>query len=118
VKDALHGRNVTVVKNDGTQFIWAGDLATLNMSILHSTANRKTYFGLSKKFISWESIAKETIRKCHSKSKLEIEERNWSDDGTLFNVSDMKNDFHLEFDGWSKIIEHLEYYMKLESKEL
>jgi UDP-glucose 4-epimerase len=48
VKIALENRPITVVKNDGTQFIWAGDLAKLYIKILHSYVNRKTYFGLQK----------------------------------------------------------------------
>lgn len=115
VKDAINNRPIHIIKNDGTQFIWAGDLAKLYIKILHSDVNRKTYFGLSKRFISWETIAQETIRRCHSKSTIEIEERGWSDDGTLFDVSDMKNDFDLEFDGWEKILDHVDYYIKLES---
>jgi UDP-glucose 4-epimerase len=48
VKDAVHNRPISVIKNDGSQFIWAGDLARLYLKVLHSDVNRKTYFGLSK----------------------------------------------------------------------
>jgi UDP-glucose 4-epimerase len=114
VSNALANTPIHVIKNDGTQFIWAGDLAALYIKILHSTVNRKTYFGLSKRFISWERVAREAIERCNSKSTIEIEDRGWGDDGTLFDVSDMKNDFNLEFDGWMKIREHLDYYIALE----
>ena len=117
VKNALENRPITVVKNDGTQFIWAGDLAKLYTKILHSYVNRKIYFGLAKNFISWETIAHEAIRKCNSRSTVEIEDRNWCADGTLFDVFDMKNDFGLEFNGWSKIPDHLDYYIDLESRQ-
>jgi UDP-glucose 4-epimerase len=115
VKDAMNGGPIHVVKNDGTQFIWAGDLAKLYIKILHSDVNRKTYFGLSKKFISWYDIAAETSKRCGSKSKIEVEDRGWSDNVTLFDVRDMNDDFSLEFDGWEKILEHLDYYIKMES---
>jgi UDP-glucose 4-epimerase len=115
VKDAVNNRPIHVVKNDGTQFIWAGDLAKLYVKILHSDVNRKTYFGLSSKFISWNDIAKEAVKKCGSKSKIELEDRGWSDNITLFDVRDMKDDFSLEFDGWEKILDHLDYYFKMES---
>lgn len=115
VRSALANEPIHLIKNDGTQFIWAGDLAKLYMKILDSDVNRKTYFGLSKRFISWERVARETIRRCRSKSTMEIEDRGWSDDGVLFDVSDMKNDFGLEFDGWEKILEHLDYTIALES---
>ena len=116
VKDAINNRPIHVVKNDGTQFIWAGDLAKLYIQILNSDVNRKTYFGLSKKFISWEEIAKETIKRCGSKSKIEVEDRGWSENVTLFDVKDMQDDFSFEFDGWEKILEHLDYYIKMESQ--
>jgi UDP-glucose 4-epimerase len=115
VKDAVNDRPIHVVKNDGTQFIWAGDLAKLYIKILHSDVNRKTYFGLSSKFISWDDIANEAVKRCGSNSKIELEDRGWSDNVTLFDVRDMKDDFSLEFDGLEKILEHLDYYIKLES---
>jgi UDP-glucose 4-epimerase len=115
VKDAVNNRPIYVVKNDGTQFIWAGDLAKLYINILDSNVNRKTYFGLSKNFISWHDIAKETIKRCGSNSKIEVEDRGWSENVTLFDVKDMKDDFSLEFDGWEKILEHLDYYIKMEA---
>lgn len=116
VSNAVNNKPIKVVKNDGTQFIWAGDLAKLYIKILHSDITRKTYFGLSNCFVSWEDIAKEAIKKSGSSSLVEIEDRNWSNDGTFFDVSDMKNDFNLEFNPWNKIKEHIDYYLKLEGK--
>jgi len=117
VKDAVNGSPVKVTKNDGTQFIWAGDLAKLYLKVLHSDVNRKTYFGLSKEFVPWTIVAEEAIRRCGSKSKLEEEDRGWSDKVTLFDVSDMKKDFGLEFNPWQKIQEHLDYYIEMEKKK-
>ncbi len=116
VKDVLNNRPARVVKNDGTQFIWAGDLAKLYLKVLMSSFNRKTYFGLSKNFVSWEGIAKEAIRRCNSTSKVLVEDRGWNDNPTIFDVSDMKNDFGIEFDPWNKITEHLDYYIGNEKR--
>jgi len=117
IKDALCDKSITVIKNDGTQFIWAGDLAKLYVQVLNSDFNRKTYFGLSKNFIPWHSIAREALKKCNSKSQIIMDDKGWSDDGMAWDVSDMKKDFGLEFDSWNKIAEHLDYYIKLESKK-
>ena len=114
VRAALAGQPIRVVRNDGTQFIWAGDLARVYSAVLDSQVNRKTYFGLSKGFISWEAIAGEAVRRCGSHSPIEVEERGWSPDGLTWDVSDIKKDFGLEFDGWVKIGEHLEFYLSLE----
>ena len=114
VHKAFNNEPIPLTKNDGTQFIWAGDLAKLYIKILHSNVNRKTYFGLSKNFTSWYEIAEEAIKKCDSKSRILLEDKGWSDDPLIWDVSDMKEDFGLEFDPWEKIKEHLDYYINLE----
>lgn len=116
VKNALRNEQILVVKNDGTQFIWAGDLAKLYSKVLEGQLNRKTYFGLSKSFITWQAIAQEAVKKCNSKSEIHVEDKGWSDDGVLWDVSDMKNDFGLEFESWQKIKEHIDYYISLLKK--
>ncbi|MBN2002078.1 MAG: NAD(P)-dependent oxidoreductase [Anaerolineae bacterium] len=110
VQAARENRPIHVIKNDGTQFIWAGDLAKLYLAVLESKVNRKTYFGLSKTFVAWHAIAQEAIRQCSSKSPIEVEDKGWSDAGLYWDVSDMKKDFGLEFDPWEKIVEHITYY--------
>jgi dTDP-4-dehydrorhamnose reductase len=87
----------------------------LYIKVLHSGVKKKTYFCLSKNFVSWHAIAKEAVKKCRSKSPIILEDKEWSDNGMAWDVSDMKNDFDLEFDPWDKITEHLDYYIHLES---
>jgi UDP-glucose 4-epimerase len=118
VRCAMNNKPIYVIKKDGTQFIWAGDLATLYINILHCDVNRKTYFGLSEKFYTWETIAVETVIRCNSNSEIVVEDRGWSDDGTVFDVSDIKKDFNLRFDAWEKILEHIDYYIDLEKSAL
>ena len=113
VDSALKNKPIDVIKNDGTQFIRADDLSRLYQAVLKSEVNRKTYFALSKTFISWEAIAREVIHRCNSSSSIRIEDRAWSEKGTHWDVSDMKNDFGLEFDGWPGILEHIDYYKDL-----
>lgn len=115
VKNAFNNKPIPIIKNDGTQFIWAGDLAKLYIKILHSDVNRKTYYGVSKSFTSWYAIAEETIKRCNSKSRILLEDKNWSDEPLMWDVSDMKKDFGLEFNAWEKIEEHLDYYIQLEA---
>lgn len=111
VQKAVNDQPITVIKNDGTQFVFAGDLAKLYSAILNSNVNRKTYYGLGKNFISWHAIASEAVKRSCSKSEVRLEDRGWGDNGLLWDVSDMKEDFGLEFDAWQKIVEHLDYYM-------
>ena len=116
VSHALRNERISLVKNDGTQFIWAGNLAELYAKVLESRFNRKTYFGLAKSFTTWEAIAREAVKKCNSKSEVFVEDKGWRDPGTFWDVSDMKNDFGLEFDSWGRIKEHLDYYIDLLKK--
>ena len=114
VKKAFNNEPITLTKNDGTQFMWAGDLAKLYIKVLHSNVNRKTYYGVSKNFTPWCKIAEEAIRKCDSKSKIILEDKDWSEDPLMWDPSDMRLDFGLEFNPWKKIKEHLDYYIYLE----
>jgi UDP-glucose 4-epimerase len=115
VHKAVANQPIVVTKNDGTQFIFAGDLAKLYYAVLHSNVNRKTYYGLGKKSISWYSVALEAVKRSNSKSEVRLEDKGWSEDGLVWDVSDMKADFGLEFDAWQKIGEHLDYYIELEN---
>ena len=117
VKNAFNNKPIHLTKNDGTQFIWAGDLAKLYIKVLHSNVSRKTYFGLSKNFTSWYEIAQEAVKRCNSKSQILLEDKGWSDKPLMWDVSDMKKDFGLEFNPWKKIKEHLDYYIKLEEND-
>ncbi len=114
VRNAVQNEPISVTKNDGTQFIWAGDLAKLYIEVLHGNMNRKTYLGLSKKFVSWYDIAKAAVEKIGSKSHVELVDKGWGEGGSFWDVSEMKKDFGLEFDPWQKILEHLDYYIALE----
>jgi UDP-glucose 4-epimerase len=113
VKSALRNEPISVIKNDGTQFIWAGDLAKLYGVVLEGRFNRKMYFGLSRNFTSWEAIAREAVKKCGSSSEIRMEDKGWRDGRDFWDVSDMKNDYGLEFDSWGKIKEHLDYYISV-----
>lgn len=114
VARAFAGQSVVVVKNDGTQFIWAGDLARVFAHAVQYSGNRKTYFALSRSFISWEAIAREAILQCGSTSELIVEDRGYRENGLLWDVSGIKQDFGLEFEPWERIREHLSYAIGLQ----
>ena len=116
VRNALQNKPISVIKNDGTQFIWAGDLARLYVKVLHGAMNRKTYFGLSRNFVSWYDIARAAVERAGSQSQVNLEDKGWEESGQFWDVSDMKKDFGLEFDPWEKILEHLDHYIELERK--
>jgi hypothetical protein len=57
-------------------------------------------------------VAHEAAKRCDSSSRIEVEDKGWSDDGLSWDVSEIKKDFGLEFDAWEKIGEHLGYYIR------
>jgi UDP-glucose 4-epimerase len=107
---AKNGEAIEIIKNDGTQFIWADDLAEIYIKILNSKLNRKTFFGLSADFVSWEYIAQKAIQLAGSKSKITLIDKGYSEQPVIFDVSDIKNDFNLVFNSIDTIEEHILYY--------
>ncbi len=116
VKCALANQDINVVKNDGTQFIWADDIAKVYASILQCKESKKTYFALSKEFVTWERIANDAVKLCNSSSKIIVEDLGWSNTPLLFDVSNIKEDFGYEFSPYPHIISHLTHLMETFSR--
>ncbi|MCQ2607241.1 MAG: NAD(P)-dependent oxidoreductase [Bacteroidales bacterium] len=110
VYKAMKGEDIKLVKNDGTQFIWADDIAKVYTRVLESDYSKKTYFALAKQFVTWEQIARDAVSVCNSNSKIIVEDLGWSDTPLLFDVSNIKDDFCLEFSAYPHIVSHLEYF--------
>ena len=110
---AKAGNDISVNKNDGTQFIWAGHLAEIYLAVLNSDVNRETYFGLSKYFISWETVARLALEMSGSSGKLIVENEYNAVEPVVFDVTDIQREFGLSFDPMNKIREHIEYYLAL-----
>jgi Nucleoside-diphosphate-sugar epimerases len=110
---AKRGEDIEITKFDGTQFVYAGHLAEIYLEILKTGVNRRTYFGLSKDFITWNDVAEEAVKLANSASKIIIIDKGYNDQPTMFDVSDIKKDFGLEFNPRQQITEHLKYYQSL-----
>ncbi len=109
VKAALAGNDIRLVKQDGTQFIWAGDLARIYLAVLESKVNREIYFGLGSEWVSWERIAQKAIEFTGSKSRIVLEDKGYGKDPYLFDLSKIKKEFGFSFKSWDIITKHLEY---------
>ncbi|MDR0940736.1 MAG: NAD(P)-dependent oxidoreductase [Bacteroidales bacterium] len=105
------GKDIEIVKNDGTQFIWAGDLAKIYTAVLRSSFNKHTYFGLSNCFTSWLDVALEAKRLCNSQSNIVLKDLGWSDKPIMFDVSDIERDFGYSFSPYPHITQHVEYLL-------
>jgi UDP-glucose 4-epimerase len=117
VSNAIAGTDISVTKNDGTQFIWHGDLAKIYSAVLESGKNREIYYGLGANFTSWESIAHEAVKLTNSNSKVIVEDKGWGDTPHLFDLSKIERDFGLKFDSTEQITEHLKYLISIMSKQ-
>ena len=110
---ALSHQPIEQIKNDGTQFIAARDLAKIYTAILDSDADNKMYFGLGNRFITWEKITYDAIALTRSNSKVVIKDLGWPDKPALFDVEAIHRDFNMSFDCRDKIMEHLKYLVSL-----
>jgi UDP-glucose 4-epimerase len=114
---ARSGKAIELIKNDGTQFIWAGDLAKIYSSLLASNISNNTYYGLAKNFVSWELIASWAVEYAEKhgiaakRSKIKLKDLGWGGKPYLFNVAKIKRDFRLSFDSTSKLKAHVEFLM-------
>ncbi len=109
VKNAKLNQDIALIKNDGTQFIHAGNLAEIYTAVLSSNFNREIYFGLSTEFITWEKIAEEAVKLTGSKSKIIFEDRGYDEKPHLYLVDKIKRDFNLSFKCSDRITDHLKY---------
>jgi UDP-glucose 4-epimerase len=110
VKRALTGQEIRVKRGDGTQFVWAGDLARLYQAVLDGSQTREVYFGLATPFVTWQAVAEEAVRLSGSKSKVVTE----GEPGApcLFDLSKIREHFGLEFGSAQHITEHLQYLIQ------
>ncbi len=109
VEAAKKNQPIRVTQYDGTQFIWAGDLAKLFSAVLRSGMNRRIFFGLSSEFVTWEKVARKTLEITGSKGEIVVEDNGWCEKPMLFDLGMIKKEFGLEFTAFNEIARHLEY---------
>ena len=113
VAAAKRNEPITVTKHDGTQFIWAGDLARLYAAVLKGDYDREVFFGLAKEFVTWEKVALKAVEITGSKSMVNVEDKGWDAKPMLFDLTKIKREFGFEFLGTPEIERHLEYLVRI-----
>jgi UDP-glucose 4-epimerase len=109
VEKALSGRDIELTRHDGTQFIYAGDLAKIYMAVLASNVNRQIYLGLGQDYITWEEIAAQAIALTGSPSKIVLKDGGFSDRPLCYRLDKIAREFGFRFKARDKIRAHLEY---------
>jgi UDP-glucose 4-epimerase len=107
---AKKGETIKLIKNDGTQFLSAHEIAKVYLAILESDKNEEVYLSLHNEFHTWEYIAKMALEECpDSKAAIELIDKNYGDTPMLYNVDKMKRDFGLSFDGTDELRKHVRW---------
>lgn len=115
IRAARKNEPIHMVKNNGTQFIWAGDLAKIYTSVLHSDLNRRLLTGVSTEFTTWSAIAEMIVQRLGSNSEIVLEDRGLPEHGgRLLDVTPIEREFGLRFVTAEKLREHIDYLCGLE----
>ena len=113
VRAVKDNRDVNIIKNDGTQFIFAGHQAELYMKVLESDMNEEIFLGMSECWVSWKEIAEMALFLLpNSTSKIVEKDLGWGDEPILFDVGKAKDRFGLAFDPHDQLMEHVKWVME------
>ena len=104
---ANNGKDIPIRAGDGTQFIWAGDLAAVYQAVLESDKNREVYLGLAEPFVTWQRIAEHTVARSGSKSRLVLEGPEAP--RHLFDLGKICRDFGLRFESEGRLLQHIDH---------
>jgi UDP-glucose 4-epimerase len=109
----VNNKPVNVTKNDGTQFISAGQIAGLYAALLESDLNEEVFLALAVDHVMWERVAQIALEEYPgSTSVIEAADKGWGDSPMKYNVGKMKRVFGLEFSGEAEIREHIKWCLQ------
>jgi UDP-glucose 4-epimerase len=111
-KKAKKGERLEFTMHDGTQFLWAGDLAKVYSSVLESDCKNEIFYGLSKNFITWEQIGKWAFKYAGTKPRFKLFDKGWSDDPPLYSVDKIEQQFGLAFNSTETVKQHVRYLVE------
>ena len=101
---------IQLIKNDGTQFLSAKQIAEVYMALLESDLNEELFYALSNTFVSWERIAQIAMEEhLGSTASIELFDSGYGDIPMMFNVCKINDLFGLEFTGEDDIREHIKW---------
>lgn len=118
VKSARDNAPMSFVQNDGTQFIWAGDLAKVYVALLHADIrehNRGYYTAVSTEHRTWAQIAQMAVDLLGSQSRIALIDKGRPEpDGIPIDVSRIRESFGYSFTADERMKQHLLYLSTLE----
>lgn len=90
------GQPVRLIRNDGTQFLHAGDLARVYEALLTHDAWYSVHFALAQDWCSWADIARMAMAAHGREVPVELEDRGYGPP-LLYDLSAIQRDFGLAF---------------------
>jgi len=116
VKNAKANKPMSFIKNDGTQFIWAGDLTKVYMELLHSDVlNRGYYTAVSTEDRTWAQIAQMAVDMYGSKSEITLVDKGYPERAPMpIDVSQIRDTFGFSFKADDHMLDHLRYLGTIE----
>jgi UDP-glucose 4-epimerase len=110
---AMESRPIRLIRNDGTQFIWVGDLIRLYDHFLRVSCTRTIINAGSDSQHSWESIAAAIISRLHSSSEIVLEDIGWRLNGSICSNAKMKKILPDAGDCSTHLHDHIDYVCEI-----
>jgi UDP-glucose 4-epimerase len=104
------GEPVRLIRNDGTQFLHARDLAKVYEALLTHGAPFSTHFALAQSWVSWADIARMAMAEHGREVPLELEDRGYGAPA-LYEVAAIKRDFGLAFENRDALRAHVRWLL-------
>ncbi|MFB9275733.1 NAD-dependent epimerase/dehydratase family protein [Cohnella cellulosilytica] len=109
VRAAKAGEPIHLIRDDGTQFIWAGDLAKIYTAVLGSDHNRQLFTGVSTEFTTWADVARIAVDYVGSSSEIVLEDKGRDPRKGRNDVSQIEKEFGFKFVTGERMREHVAY---------
>lgn len=114
VRKICRNEDVCLIKNDGTQFIWAGDLAGVYLQLLKVHKGLQVYQAMSQEYFTWQEIAEYAINYLKSSSRIVLEDLGWTKGGCIYDVSALRKGLGIEVFPRDRIEEHVRFLIDVE----
>jgi UDP-glucose 4-epimerase len=107
VARARRGEPIVVARNDGRQFVGASDLALVFAAALERANGRATFLAVAREFVTWESIARETVRRIGS-GDVVVEDGGLPPTPWRFDTGTLERELGLALTAEPAVLEHIE----------
>ncbi|MBN1799519.1 MAG: NAD(P)-dependent oxidoreductase [Spirochaetales bacterium] len=109
VKALKTGEDLEYIRNDGTQFIWVGDLIKVFLASLRDYALTNVYLAVGSEYITWEEICLKARELLGSRSVVRTRDLGWSEAACTYDYSRIAGELGLVFWSRKRICDHIMY---------